>query len=80
MKKAYILICIVSAVLSAGCTKNYLDRFPEDQPSSATYYTTADQLTLAVNSAYNNLSYQQDGYPYQMQLECTSDVMWQRPT
>jgi hypothetical protein len=80
MKKAYILICIVSAVLSAGCTKNYLDRFPEDQPSSANYYTTADQLTLAVNSAYNNLSYAQDGYPYQMQLECTSDVMWQRPT
>ena len=79
MNKAYILIAVISAVLSAGCNKNYLDRFPEDQPSSETYYTTADQLTLAVNSAYNNLSYAQDGYPYQMQLECTSDVLWQRP-
>ena len=80
MKKSYITICLLTGVLLAGCKKNYLDRFPEDQPSSANYYTTADQLTLAINSAYNNLSYAQDGYPYQMQLECTSDVLWQRPT
>jgi len=53
--------------------------FPEDQPNSATYFTTAEQLNLAVNGAYSTLSYQQDGFPYQMQLEGTSDVIWQRP-
>jgi hypothetical protein len=79
MKKINIIICAISAVLAIGCSKDYLNRFPEDQPNSATFYTTADQLTLAINSAYNNLSYAQDGYPYLMQLECTSDAMWQRP-
>ena len=66
-------------VLILSCNKDYLNRFPESDPNSATYYTTADQLTLAINAAYNNLSYQQDGFPYQMQLEGTSDVIWQRP-
>ena len=67
-------------VLILSCNKDYLNRFPESDPNSATYYTTADQLTLAINAAYNNLSYQQDGFPYQMQLEGTSDLVWQRPT
>lgn len=66
-------------VLILSCNKDYLNRFPESDPNSATYYTTADQLTLAINAAYNNLSYQQDGFPYQMQLEGTSDIIWQRP-
>mgnify|MGYP000607065399 FL=1 len=66
-------------VLILSCNKDYLNRFPESDPNSATYYTTADQLTLAVNAAYLNLVYQQDGFPYQMQLEGTSDLVWQRP-
>ena len=66
-------------VLILSCNKDYLTRFPESDPNSATYYTTADQLTLAVNAAYLNLVYQQDGFPYQMQLEGTSDLVWQRP-
>ncbi len=80
MKKFNSIIGLVLMILFAGCNKNYLNRFPEDQPNSATYYTTTDQLLLAVNAAYSNLSYAQDGYPYLLQLECTSDVMWQRPT
>ena len=79
MKKISIIISYLTVIFLAGCNKDYLNRYPEDQPNSATYYATADQLTLAINSAYNNLSYQQDGYPYQMQLECTSDLLWQRP-
>lgn len=80
MKKFNIVTGLFLVVIFAGCNKNKLNRFPEDQPNSATYYTTTDQLVLAVNAAYSNLSYAQDGYPYLMQLECTSDVMWQRPT
>lgn len=79
MRKFILSIALFSFLLLQGCNKDYLNRFPEDQPNSGTYYTTADELTLAINSAYGNLSYAQDGYPYQMQLECTSDLMWQRP-
>jgi len=80
MKKINLIILAFSMVLILSCNKDYLNRFPESDPNSATYYTTADQLTLAINAAYNNLSYQQDGFPYQMQLEGTSDLVWQRPT
>lgn len=79
MKKINIFILAFGAVLALGCDKDFLNRYPEDQPNSSTYYTTAEQLNLAINSAYNNLSYAQDGFPYLMQLEGTSDVMWQRP-
>jgi len=80
MKKINLIILAFSMVLILSCNKDYLNRFPESDPNSATYYTTADQLTLAVNAAYLNLVYQQDGFPYQMQLEGTSDLVWQRPT
>jgi hypothetical protein len=79
MKKINLIILAFSMVLILSCNKDYLNRFPESDPNSATYYTTADQLTLAVNAAYLNLVYQQDGFPYQMQLEGTSDLVWQRP-
>ena len=79
MKKSNLIILAFSIVLILSCNKDYLNRFPESDPNSATYYTTADQLTLAVNAAYLNLVYQQDGFPYQMQLEGTSDLVWQRP-
>jgi len=79
MKKINILTWLLGVILFAGCNKDYLNRFPEDQPNSGTYYTTTDQLILAVSSAYSNLSYAQDGFPFMMQLEGTSDVMWQRP-
>jgi hypothetical protein len=79
MKKINLIILAFSMVLILSCNKDYLNRFPESDPNSATYYSTADQLTLAVNAAYLNLVYQQDGFPYQMQLEGTSDLVWQRP-
>ena len=79
MKKIFFFTWLFWVVLFSGCNKDYLNRLPEDQPNSATYYATADQLILAVNSAYSNLSYAQDGFPFMMQLEGTSDVMWQRP-
>jgi hypothetical protein len=79
MKNINFIIVGFIAMLLVGCNKDYLNRYPEDQPNSATYYVTADQLTLAVNAAYSNLSYTQDGFPYQLQLEGTSDLIWQRP-
>jgi starch-binding outer membrane protein, SusD/RagB family len=80
MKKNKFTICFLLVLFTISCNKDYLNRSPEDQPNSATYYTTADQLTIAVNAIYNNMTYTQDGFPYQMQLEGTTDVIWQRPT
>ena len=51
MKKINILAGLFLVMLVVGCNKDYLNRFPEDQPNSATYYTTADQLVLSINAA-----------------------------
>ena len=42
MKKISIPGILLTMLLAGSCQKTYLDRFPEDQPSSASYYSTAD--------------------------------------
>jgi hypothetical protein len=80
MKNIIRLTIIFSIfVLVSSCDKDYLNRFPEDSPNSSTYYKSADELVLAVNAAYNNLSFIQQYCPYQMLLDATADVMWFRP-
>jgi hypothetical protein len=79
MKKIhlYITILFVTGCL-LSCNKAYLDRFPEDSPNSSTYYKSADELVLAVNAAYNNLSFIQQYVPFQMMLDATTDLAWFR--
>jgi len=78
MKKLFISIIAINLLLLAGCKKSYLDRFPEDSPNSSTFYKSGDELVLAVNSAYANLSFQQQYFPFHMMLDATSDIMWFR--
>lgn len=79
MKKIhpYIIAFLLIGCL-ASCNKAYLDRFPEDSPNSSTYYKTADELVLAVNGAYNSLSFIQQYVPFQMMLDATTDLAWFR--
>lgn len=80
MKKIHpYIIAFLLVGCMASCNKAYLDRFPEDSPNSSTYYKTADELVLAVNAAYNNLSFIQQYFPYQMMLDATTDLAWFRP-
>lgn len=78
MKKIIINLALSVVLLFTGCDKEYLNRYPEDSPNSSTYYKTADELVLAVNSAYANLVFNQQYFPYQMMVEATSDVLWFR--
>jgi hypothetical protein len=77
MKKLIIHTALIIALFSS-CSKDYLNRYPEDSPNSSTYYKTSDELVLAVNSAYNNLSFNQQYFPFHMMFEATSDVLWFR--
>jgi hypothetical protein len=77
--KKYILPIVMIAFTMVGCNKDYLDRFPEDSPNSSTFYKSGDELVLAVNAAYANLSFQQQYFPFHMMLDATADVMWFRP-
>lgn len=79
MKKYFVFILLgTMSVCLNSCDKDYLNRFPEDSPNSSTYYKTADELVLAVNSSYNTLSFIQQYCPYQMMLDATTDLAWFR--
>lgn len=68
MKKIFNIIFIAS-FLFTGCKK--LDRFPLDAPNSNNFYSTKDELDLAVNALYLT-----DVYPFVS--EFWSDNIWQR--
>lgn len=80
MNKNIIALIVIFFVLG-GCKKSYLDRFPESSPNSATFFRTADELVLALNSAYNNLNFTgQFDVPGLMTLDATTDIFWNRTT
>ena len=73
------MTALIGLGLITSCSKDYLNRFPEDSPNSSTFYKSADELVLAVNSVYNDLSFIQQYCPYQMTLDATTDAFWFRP-
>jgi hypothetical protein len=54
MKKILLYTCVL-LVTSTGCRKGFLDRSPQDAISDETYWTTEEQLTLALNGLYANV-------------------------
>lgn len=79
MKNFYYIIYLFLFLGSFSCDKEYLNLYPEDQPNTENFFKTSDELLLAVNAAYNNLSFTNGGFPIQMLIDATSDVMWYRP-
>ncbi len=53
MKNKYIILIAIVAFTS--CKKG-LDRFPLDRPSNETFYSSKDELIMAVNASYNYLA------------------------
>lgn len=80
MKKSIFFLTLVLMVLG-GCKKTYLDRLPESSPNSGTYFKSADELVLAINSAYNNICYNgAANMPGLMLYDGMSDIFWYRQT
>lgn len=52
MKKWIKLICLVSLVFTSCEQKDFLTVVPETIPSSATFFTTAEDFQQAINAAY----------------------------
>lgn len=66
MKKILItrLLLAVSLVVSlAGCNKDFLEKNPLDQISSATFWKTEADLNMGMAGVYSNLRAQYFGYP-----------------
>lgn len=55
--KKYIRITIflVALVTFLSC-EDYLDKYPLDSPSNETFYSNTDEILMAVNACYNNIT------------------------
>src|SRR5687768_12782195 len=55
MRNKFVYIVIVLFVTLSACRKDFLDRVPLDAISDETFWTTEEQLTLALNGLYANV-------------------------
>lgn len=83
MKKIFsILIVSVIALAFSSCS-DYLEKFPLDGPSDATFLQTEDELNIAINGVYNNLWFHstQDlsaSGQFEYVLDNGTDIGWDR--
>lgn len=77
----FYIILLLFAVNLVGC-EDYLEKFPLDEPTDVTFWSTEAELKMAVNSIYNSLYWTDRGYtthaPFQMLLSTVSDESWDR--
>ena len=81
-KRIYLYYIIFSLILiNLSSCSDYLEKFPLDQPSDATFWSTQTELEMSINSVYNDLYWTNRGngfIPFQFLFDCISDIMWDR--
>ncbi|HEY4786996.1 MAG TPA: RagB/SusD family nutrient uptake outer membrane protein, partial [Bacteroidales bacterium] len=66
----YIVSLFVAGIFFSACNKDFLDKKPDSQLSSSTYWTTADNAEKAVNATYRYLRGDDWWKPF---LSCATD-------
>lgn len=75
----YIKLIFVAFAIGCISCSNYLEKYPLDKPSDATFYSTESELIMAVNGIYNTSMYfQKAASPLNLVLDCASDIGWDR--
>ncbi|WP_106828347.1 RagB/SusD family nutrient uptake outer membrane protein [Parabacteroides pacaensis] len=75
----YIKLIISLCIFGCISCEDYLERYPLDKPSDATFYSTESELIMAVNGIYNtSMYYQKAASPLNLVLDCASDIGWDR--
>lgn len=77
-KIKYWIIIACFIIINPGCSK-YLERYPLEGPSDASFFTNQDELILALNGCYKSLNYYpSDNMPLVVLLDATADIGWDR--
>jgi len=79
MKKISIVLVIISVCTLSGCA-DFMDRYPLDSPSTETFYSNKDEMTLALNGCYSDLVFTAwwSRMPLEMFLDEMTDIGWFR--
>lgn len=78
IKSGILIVCLI--LITSACSKSYLEKVPLSGPSDASFFSTQDELILAVNGTYKTLNVDQpvDGMPYVTTLDDATDIGWDR--
>lgn len=78
MKKITIIILTFTSLFAvSSCEDDYLEKYPLDQPSDQTFYSTQAELDLAVNAIYQ-VMYWESNSPTWLLFDCSTDLGWNR--
>ncbi|MEO7212917.1 RagB/SusD family nutrient uptake outer membrane protein [Mucilaginibacter sp.] len=83
MKKniKYFLLITILVFASTACKKDYLDKVPLSGPSNQSFFTSQDELVLAVNGIYSSMAISpSDNMPYNTTIDAATDINWDRNT
>lgn len=72
----YMLFALMVAVFSS-CA-DYLDRYPMDSPSNATFLSNQEEMEMGIISCYNPLWLTYWGLPFNLALDYASDIGYER--
>ena len=73
------IILVVMVIIALSSCDEYLDKFPLDKPSDATFYSTESELKLGVNGIYSDLYFHPaNSTQLNLLLDCVSDIGWDR--
>lgn len=76
--KTYIkLLSFIILLFTVSC-EDYLERYPLNNPSDATFLSNETELVMAITGAYNTLRIHIEGIPLHMVLDQASDIGWDR--
>jgi hypothetical protein len=76
--KLHSILIILTATLVLSCNKDFLNKLPLDSPSDETFFSSKEELDLAINGAYTDLWWEWSSVPYVLWLDGATDIAWSR--
>jgi hypothetical protein len=74
----FISATMIIVLILSGCS-DFMDRFPLDSPSTETFYSNEEEMTMALNGCYSRLSFTPwNVMPFELNLDMMSDIGWER--
>ena len=81
MKNKLYFIIPLLVLFFGSCEDDYLEKYPLDSPSDATFWSTQSELELAINAIYTSLYFTDrtaTHVPFQFLFDFTTDIGWDR--
>ncbi len=75
MKTNYKILLLLSLLTFVSCD-DYLNKYPLDKPSNETFYSTKDEIVMAVNACYNFMTSRIEwpSFPTQFSSDLVTDI------